>query len=67
MIIQEAKPAEVAPLIMNAYGLSPNEAQVTRLVLQGLSTKQAAAEIHLSPYTVQDHRGRRGRRIRGGE
>ena len=55
VIIQEAKPSEVAPLIINAYGLSRHEAQVTRLVLQGLSTKQIAAEIHLSPYTVQDH------------
>ena len=55
VIIQEAKPSEVAPLIISAYGLSPNEAQVTRLVLQGLSTRQIAAEIHLSPYTVQDH------------
>ena len=40
VIIQEAKPSEVAPLIINAYGLSRHEAQVTRLVLQGLSTKQ---------------------------
>ena len=55
VIIQEARPSEVAPLIINAYRLSPHEAQVTRLVLQGLSTKEIAAEIHLSPYTVQDH------------
>jgi DNA-binding CsgD family transcriptional regulator len=55
VIIQEARPSEVAPLIISAYGLSPHEAQATRLVLQGLSTKQIATEIHLSPYTVQDH------------
>jgi DNA-binding CsgD family transcriptional regulator len=55
VIIQEAKPSEIAPLIIDAYGLSPREALVTRLVLQGLSTKEIASEIHVSPYTVQDY------------
>jgi DNA-binding CsgD family transcriptional regulator len=54
VIIQEAKPSEIAPLIIGAYGLSPREARVTRLVLQGLSTKEIASEMHVSPYTVQD-------------
>jgi DNA-binding CsgD family transcriptional regulator len=55
VIIEEATPAEIAPLIMHAYGMSPREARVTSLVLRGLSTIEIAAELYLSPYTVQDH------------
>jgi DNA-binding CsgD family transcriptional regulator len=55
VIIEEAKPSEIAPIVIEAYGLSEREAQITRLVLQGLSTKEIAAELYLSPYTVQDH------------
>jgi DNA-binding CsgD family transcriptional regulator len=47
-------PAEIAPIIVQAYGLSDREADLTRLILQGLSTKEIAARLHLSPYTVQD-------------
>jgi DNA-binding CsgD family transcriptional regulator len=55
IIIEEAKPSEIAPLIVRAYGLSERETNITRLILQGLSTKEIAAEIHVSPYTIQDH------------
>lgn len=55
VIIQPAAPNEVAPLVALAYGLSDRETQVTRLCMQGLSTKQMAKTMHISPYTVQDH------------
>jgi DNA-binding CsgD family transcriptional regulator len=55
IIIEEAKPSEVAPIIIQAYGLTDREADLVRLVVQGLSTKEIAAELYLSGYTVQDH------------
>jgi DNA-binding CsgD family transcriptional regulator len=55
VIIEEARPSEMAPLIAQAYGLSSKETELTRLVLRGLSTTDVASELHLSPNTVQDY------------
>ncbi len=55
VIIQEAAPAEVAPIIMAAYGLTDRERTICALVCQGLSTRQIAAQLHLTADTVQDH------------
>jgi DNA-binding CsgD family transcriptional regulator len=55
IIIEEAKPSEIASIIIQAYGLTDREGELVRLILQGLSTKQIAAELYLSPYTVQDY------------
>jgi len=55
VIIEEAKPTEVASVIMLAYGLTNQERVVTGLVSRGLSTAEIAAELHISMDTVQDH------------
>lgn len=55
VIIELARLAELAELIVLAYGLTPRERAVTRLVIQGHSTAEIAAALRLSPFTVQDH------------
>ena len=55
VVIQQASPSEVAPLVALAYGLTPREVEVTRMCIAGLATKEIAARLHLSAYTVQDH------------
>lgn len=55
VMVHPAKEPEIAGLIVEAYGLSRRERQVARLVLHGLSTREMAHDLHVSPYTVQDH------------
>lgn len=55
VVIEPAKASEVAPLIVDAYELTPREVDVTRALARGLSTNEIAGELHLSRYTVQDH------------
>ncbi len=55
VIIEPAKPASVAPLLLQAYGVTGREEQVLRHLLRGASTKEIAALLGISPYTVQEH------------
>ncbi|HVF01569.1 MAG TPA: LuxR C-terminal-related transcriptional regulator [Rubrobacteraceae bacterium] len=55
VIFEEARPSEIAPLIIDAYGLTKREGEITRLVLRGLSTAEVSEELHITPNTVRDH------------
>lgn len=55
VIFEVAQPAEIAPMIMQAYNLTKREGDVTQFVLRGASTTEIAAQLHISPHTVQDH------------
>jgi DNA-binding CsgD family transcriptional regulator len=55
MVIEPAKASEVAPVIVEAYGLTPREVEVTQMVALGLKTDEIGARLYLSPHTVRDH------------
>ncbi len=55
VIIEAAKTAEIAPIIIDAYSLTPRERQVLGAVARGGTTAEIAAELSMSPHTVRDH------------
>jgi DNA-binding CsgD family transcriptional regulator len=55
LIIEPAKATDVAPLIIEAYGLTQREVDVTRAIARGLGTVEIGDHLHLSPHTVRDH------------
>jgi DNA-binding CsgD family transcriptional regulator len=55
VFIQRAHPTLVAPLLLQAYGLTAREQEVAQLVLRGATTVQAAQRLEISPHTLTDH------------
>lgn len=53
--ITPAAPAERSALLLAANGLTPAQRRVAELVLQGRTTTQIVAALHISANTVQDH------------
>jgi DNA-binding CsgD family transcriptional regulator len=55
LVIEPAKASEIAPIVIEAYGLTAREVEVTRLTARGLSTDEIAGALFLSRHTVRDH------------
>jgi DNA-binding CsgD family transcriptional regulator len=55
IILEPARPREIAPLLLGAYGLTSREAEIVRLVLRGFATAGISAELSISQATVQQH------------
>ena len=55
IFLEEARPLEIAPLILSAHQLTAREAEITQLVLRSSSTAEIADRLCLSVHTVQDH------------
>ena len=55
IIIEPTKPEELLPFSMTAYGLSPREEELVKLVVRGLSTTRISQTLFISEHTVQNH------------
>jgi DNA-binding CsgD family transcriptional regulator len=55
VMLEPAKSSDIAPIIVEAYALSPRERDVVRAIARGLSSAEIAAELFLSPHTVRDY------------
>lgn len=55
IIIEPTKPEELLPFSMTAYGLSPREEDLVKLVVRGLSTTRISRILFISEHTVQNH------------
>lgn len=55
VVITPARPPDVAWLQMTAYGLSPREEEVVKLVVGGQSTRQISDRLFIAEHTVQRH------------
>ncbi len=54
IVMQNARAGDMAPLMFASLGLTRAEQAVVERILQGKSTKEMAAELFISPHTVQD-------------
>jgi DNA-binding CsgD family transcriptional regulator len=55
VVVELARPLEVAWLNAAAHGLTPREEEVVKLVLRGSSNKEISRSLFISEHTVQRH------------
>ncbi|WNS45991.1 helix-turn-helix transcriptional regulator [Paenibacillus sp. MMS20-IR301] len=49
------RPSDIFRLLADAFALTARERELAGMLSLGLSTKELAESLHISPYTVQDH------------
>ncbi|WP_338543553.1 helix-turn-helix transcriptional regulator [Paenibacillus tundrae] len=53
--LEQAMPQDLLPLLADSHGLSDRERELLGYVLRSYSSKEIAAAMFISAYTVQDH------------
>jgi len=57
VIVEPASRADLAPLIIQAGGLTAREVEITGMLMRGLSITKIASALWLSPHSLRDHVG----------
>jgi DNA-binding CsgD family transcriptional regulator len=55
VLLQSATTQEVSSMVLAAYRLTPAQQRVAALVLEGRSTAEIVAALHITPNTLQEH------------
>jgi len=55
VVLRQFLPREIASMLTDLYGLSMREREVVAAVARGLTTKEIAAQLQVSPHTVKEH------------
>jgi DNA-binding CsgD family transcriptional regulator len=55
VMLEPARRAELAPMIVECYELTEREREVTRLLVSGLPTTEIVSALGISPHTLRDH------------
>jgi len=55
VVVQPARLAEIAPILAEAYALTPREREIACALGRGASNAEIAGELYLSQHTVRDH------------
>jgi DNA-binding CsgD family transcriptional regulator len=53
--VETARPDDLVPILLDSYGLTERETSIALLLCRGLSTREIAAELIISPHTVRDY------------
>lgn len=53
--IEQARPSDLVPIMLDAYALTQRETDIVVLLAQGLAAKEIATELLISAHTVRDH------------